>query len=76
MQGSKQYFTLILAKYCKIVQSPFLQYGGKAWTSVSISSRLLHCTQCITWKNVDCVHRYTVVPLKDRKVRGFLWGNF
>jgi len=51
MQASKQ-FTLILAKYCKIMQS-FLQYGGKAWTIVVISTRFLHCTQYMTWKNVD-----------------------
>jgi len=56
MQANKQ-FTLILAKHCKIVQSPFLQYGGKAWTSVVTSTRFLHCTQYITWKNVDHVHR-------------------
>ena len=56
MHAIKQ-FTLILAKYCKIVQSPFLYYGGKAWTGFVISTRFVHCTQYMTWKNVDHVHR-------------------
>jgi len=44
MQASKQ-FTLILAKYCKIVQSPISQYGVKARPSVVFWTRFLHYTQ-------------------------------
>lgn len=43
--------------YCRIVQSSFLQHGGKAKSSTVCSARLLHCTWSVTWKNVDCMHR-------------------
>lgn len=32
-------------------------HGGKVGTSVSISNRLLHCTQCMTWLNIQYKHR-------------------
>jgi hypothetical protein len=55
MQASKQ-FTLILAKYCKIVQSPFLHNGGKAWTSVKIQYKNNVCNTTLT-----CTGTYNAV---------------
>jgi len=40
-----------------IQQNGNVSLEEKKWTIVVISTRFLHCTQYVTWENVDHMHR-------------------
>ena len=62
----------ILAGQCRrIVQALFL-CGCKVGTNVSICSRLNHCTQCVTWPNVN--YKYRIHNSSFQLQRSFKFG--
>lgn len=59
---------MILAFCSRRVQSLFLQCDGDARTSVVGPAGVLHCTQNVIQKNVNCIHRICPIAFGSQGV--------